>query len=35
MPSVTNHKNDLINPGDKTLQAVNILVAAYEYTQKS
>ena len=35
MPSVINHKNVLINRGDETLQAINVLVAAYEYKQKS
>ena len=35
MPSAINHKNDLINASDETSQAINILVAAYEYKEKS
>ena len=35
MPPVINHKNVSINPGDKTLQAINVLIAAFEYKQKS
>ena len=32
MQSVINHKNDLISPGDETLQAINVSVA-YEYKE--
>ena len=27
------HKDDSINPGDETSQAINVLVAAYEYKE--